>query len=82
MVSTLRLKKPAALILSYEGLDEEEGLKIVPIENNNNDVNVVSDSNSDSCDEVFESNKENLFDEDIDDQVKASPETTVNTKVV
>ena len=67
---------------SYEGSDDEEELETVPVENNNNNVHVVNDSDSDSSDEDFESNKENFFDEDIDDQVKASPKTTVNAKVV
>ena len=77
-----KVEKPAVLTMSYEGLDEDEELETVPVENNNNNVNVVSDSNSDSRDEDFESIKENLFDDNIDDQVKASPKTTVNTKVV
>ena len=55
---------------------------MVPIENNINNVNVVSDSGSDSSDKDFESNKENFFDKDINDQVKASPKTTINAKVV
>ena len=68
--------------MSYEGSNEEEELEIVPIDNKNNNVNVVSDSNSDSSDEVFKNNEENFFDEDINDQVIALPITTVNAKVI
>ena len=49
---------------------------------NNKNVNVVSDSNTDSSKEDFKNDDENLFDEDINDQVKAIPQTTINTKVV
>ena len=76
------VEKPVVWITSYEGSDEEVKLKIVLIENNNNNVNIVSSSDSDSSNEDFENNKENFFDEDISDQVKASPKTTVNAKVV
>ena len=77
-----KVEKPVVLTMTYEGPDDEEELKIVPIENNNINVNIVSNSNSDSSDEDFESNEENFLDEDINDQVKASPETTINAKVV
>ena len=32
--------------MSYDGSDDDKEPKIVPIDNNNNDVNIVSDSNS------------------------------------
>ena len=67
---------------SYEGSDDDEELKIVPVDNKNNDVNVVSNSDSDSSDKDFENNEENVFDEDINDQDITSSKTTVNTKVV
>ena len=68
---------------SYEGLDEEEKLKMVPIiNNNNNNVKVVSDSDSDSSEEDFKNSEDNFFDEDVDDQVKISPQTPVKAKVV
>ena len=77
-----KVEKPAFLTMCYEGSDDQEELETVPVENNNNNnVNVVSDSDSDSSDEDFKSIKENLFDDDIEDQVKASPGTTVNAKV-
>ena len=77
-----KVEKPTVLTMIYEGLDDKEELETVPIESNNNNINVVSDSDSDSSDQDFESIEENFFDDDIDDQVKASPETTVSTKVV
>ena len=40
--------------MSYEGSDEEEEHKVGPVVNNNNDVNVVSNSNSDSNEEDLE----------------------------
>ena len=43
------------------------------IYHNNNNYNVVSDSNS-------HSNDEKLFDKDVNKEVKASPKTTVNAK--
>ena len=70
-----KVEKPAVLTMSYEGLDEEEEPKMVPVVINNSNVNVVSDSNSDSSDKKFENNEDNLFDEDIDDQLKVSPQT-------
>ena len=58
---------------------DEEELKMVPIINNYNNSNVVSESDSD---DNIESDNKNFFDEDIDDQVKATPKTTINAKVV
>ena len=55
---------------------------MVPIIINNNRINIVSDSNSDLSEEDFKNSKDNFFDEDEDDQVKISPQTTVNAKVV
>ena len=79
-----KVDKPVVVTTSYEGLDDnEEQLKTLPIVvTNNNKVNVVSDSDSDSSEEDFKNNEDNFFDEDIDDQVKVSPQTTVNAKVV
>ena len=50
--------------------------------NNNNSINILSDSDSDLSGEEFKNSKDNFFDEDVDDQVKISPQTTVNAKVV
>ena len=55
---------------SYEGSDDEEKLKTIPLINKNNNNNVVSDSNSDNDNN---NDKENLFDEVIDNEVKATP---------
>ena len=43
---------------------------MVPVKINNNDVNVVSDSDNDSREDDIKNNDDNFFDEDIEDQVK------------
>ena len=65
-----KVEKLLFITMSYEGLDDEEELKIVPIfsQNNNNKNNVVGDSDSDSND------KNKSFDEDFDEDVKATPD--------
>ena len=50
------------LAISYEGSDDEEDPKIVPVEYNNNGVNTVSNSDSDSSDDDLENNEEIFFD--------------------
>ena len=60
-----KVEKPVTLTMHYEGLDEGGG-------NNNNHINIVRDSNSNSSEEDVENNKENFFDEDIDNQVNIS----------
>ena len=58
--------------MTYEGSDENEDLKTVPIINNNDDnYNIVSDKH-----------EENFFNKDIDDKVKVTTKTTINAKVV
>ena len=54
--------------MTYEWKEDEEKLEMVPAvhQNNNNNNNVVSDSQSDKED------KENLFNEDHDKEVKAA----------
>ena len=59
--------------MSYEGLDKKEELETVPLAIDNNIVNVVSDSNSDSSKDDFKNDDDNFFGKDIDDQVKAAP---------
>ena len=59
-----------------ERLDEE--LKLVPIINNYNNSNVVSDS---ICDKDTK-NDNKIFSTKIDDEVKVTPKPTINTKVV
>ena len=77
-----KVEKPVVLNRSYEGSDDEKELEIVPVDKKNNNVNIVSDSNSDSTNEDFENNQGNFFDKDINNQVIVSPETTVNAKVI
>ena len=76
-----KVEKPVVLNTSYQGSNGEEELEIVPLYNKNNDVNVGSNSDIHSS-EDFENDKENFFDEDINNQVIASPKTTVNAKVI
>ena len=42
-----KVEKPVLVTMKYEGLDDEEELKMTPVVNNNNHVNIVSDSESD-----------------------------------
>ena len=57
--------------MSYEGLDDEEKLETIPvIYSNNNNVNIVSDSNSDDIDNNIKNDNETFFDENIDDEFK------------
>ena len=49
---------------------------------NNNNINVVSDSNTDSSEEDFQNDDKTFFYDDVDTQVKATPQTTINAKVV
>ena len=67
---------------SYKGSDYEEELKTVPVENDNNHENIVSNSNSESSSEDFKNNEGNFFHKDINHKVIASHKTTVNAKVV
>ena len=67
---------------TYEGMDDEEELQTVPIAINTNNVNVLSDSDSGSSKDDIENNDDNIFDGDIDNQVNATPQTTINVKVV
>ena len=78
-----KVNKPVVVMMSYEGSDDEEQeLKTVPVIINNNNVNVVSDSDSDSSKKDFKNDGNKFFDEDINDQVKTTPQTTINAKVV
>ena len=52
-----KVEKPVLVTTSYEGLDDEEELKMVPVVNqSNNHSNAISNFNSDSNNE----NQENL----------------------
>ena len=55
---------------------------MVPVVITTNNVNVVSDFDSDSSKDDIENNYDNFFYKDINDQVKATPQTTINGKVV
>ena len=57
--------------MSYEGLEDEEEFKMVPIisQNNNNNYNKVSDSDSENNDD---NDNENILDEDIDNKNEAT----------
>ena len=66
------------VLMSYEGSDDKEELKMLPVinQNNNNYYDIVSDSNGDN--EL----EENFFDEEINDEFEATTKTTINAKVV
>ena len=77
-----KVEKPVLVRVSYEGWDDEEELETVPIigeNNNNNNNNLVSDSDSDNNND---SNNENNIGKNIDHEVKATPKTTINTKLI
>ena len=74
-----KVKKPVLVPISYKGSDDNKELKIVPLinqNNNDNNYNVVSDSESKNADGG------NLFDEDVNKEVEATPRIIVNGKVV
>ena len=50
--------------------------------NNNSDVNIISDSNSDLSDDDLENNEEIFFDKDVNEQVKALPTTPIDSKLI
>ena len=72
-----KVEKPVLVTTSYEESDDEEKLEMVPVvdnnNNNNDNYNVVSYSKSKS---------EDNFEDDINQEVKATPKTTVNAKLV
>ena len=66
--------------MSCEGLNDDEELKTVPIiKENSKNSNVVSNSDSDN---VNNNESKNVFDKDIDNEVKATHKTTIEAKVV
>ena len=77
-----QVKKTVVVNTGYEGSNEEEELKMVSIINNKNNINVVGDSDSDLSEEDFKNMVDNYFNKDVNNQVKISPQTTVNAKVV
>ena len=79
----IEVDKPVVVTTSYEGMDnDEQELETVPVVVNNNSVNVVSDSDSNSSKERFKNGDDNFFDNDIKDQVKVTFQTTINAKKV
>ena len=60
--------------MSYDGSDDEEELAMIPIINNNNS-NVVTNYDDPKSVNIF-------FDYDINDEVVATPKTTIDVKVV
>ena len=73
-----KVEKPVLVTRSYEGLDDEEKLEMIPVINQNSYsyYNVISNSKSKRHDEVM------LFDKDFDVDIEINPKTTVNAKVV
>ena len=75
-----KFDKPVVVTMSYEGLHEEEELETVPVVINNINVNVVTGSDRDSSKEDFENDDKNFFDEDTNNWVKATSQTTIKHK--
>ena len=76
-----KVKKHVILTTSYEGSDNEEEPEIVPVEYNNNGVNMVSNSNNDLSNDDHKNEQEIFFDEEVDDKVISTPKPTLNAKV-
>ena len=77
VVSRARLKNMCSF-LWYKGSDDEEDVKTDSThnENNNNSYNIVSNSQSDDKD------KKNIFEEQVNDEIKVTPKTTLNPKLI
>ena len=56
-----KVDKPAVVTMSYEESDKKEELETVPVVLNNNNVNVVSDSNTNPNKEDFKNDDDNFF---------------------
>ena len=74
-----KVEKPVLVTKDYEGSDDEEELETLQIINDNNNSYIVIDFNGNT--DIKNGNK-NCFDKDIDNEVEATPKTTINTKVV
>ena len=77
-----QVEKPVIMTTSYEGSDKEEEPEMAPVVNNNNSIKIVSDSDYDLSEEDFKNSKDNFFHKDVNAQVKISPQTAINAKVV
>ena len=73
-----KVEKPILVTTSYEGSDDKEKLEMVPLINNNNSYNAVSDSKSNGDDEV----DKNLFDDNVNKEVKVTSKTSININMV
>ena len=62
-----KVEKMVMVPTSYEGLDNDEELKMIHVINQNNNNN-YTESKTD--------NEENLFDEDVNEEEEAAPKTT------
>ena len=73
-----KVEKPVTVPMTYESPDDDEECKTIPVINQNNNSNYNAVSNS-----KYESNdKDNLFNEVVNEEVEATHKTTVNAKVV
>ena len=67
-----KVDKPMVVTMSYEWSDDDEELEAVPVIVNNNNVYLVSDSDTDSSKEDFKNVDDRFFDEDTGNQVKVT----------
>ena len=68
-----QVEKPVVVTFSYDESNEEEEHEMVPVVNNNNSLNIVSDFNSDLNEDDFENSKDNFFNEDVNDKFLPKP---------
>ena len=74
-----KVEKPVLEATRYEGSDDEEELKMVPVVNqSNNNYNIFSYSKIESDDE----SEQKLFDVDIDEEVEVTSKTHYHAKMV
>ena len=66
----IKVEKPILVTTSYKESDDEEELEMVPVVDQNDNNNGVSNSESEIGKEKAE---ENVFDEDVDKKVEANP---------
>ena len=65
-----QVEKPVLVTIHHEGPNKEKELEMVPVaSNNNNSVNIVSDFDSDWSEENFKNSNDNIFEDDVNDQV-------------
>ena len=64
---------------NYRASNNEKELEMIPVINNNDSINIVSDPNSDESEKDIENNDSNFFDEDIK-QVKETPQNHYQLK--